>query len=138
MDTLKLYLAVLAVFAILDFVWLGLLMSGFYRTQLGSLVRTADGGALAPVWPAALLVYALLVVGIVEFVVPRVRDTSLGMAFLWGGLFGLVVYGVYDLTNYATIARWPLAVTLADIGWGAFICGSTTAAAHIALTWLRG
>jgi uncharacterized membrane protein len=137
-DILKLYATALIVFSVLDFVWLGLVMGGFYRAQLDSLVRTSATGAMAPVWPAALLVYALLVVGILEFVIPRVRDLPVVAAFGWGAAFGVIVYGVYDLTNYATISRWPIALTLTDIAWGGFICGSTTAATHAVATWLRG
>lgn len=138
-ETVKLYAIALAVFALLDFLWLGVVMSGFYRTQLEPLARTANGG-FAPIWPAAAMVYALLVVGIVSFVLPRVEATGaggLGVAFLWGAGFGVVVYGVYDLTNYATLSQWPLVVTLTDIVWGAVICGATAAAAHGASMWLR-
>ncbi len=113
-----------AVFGVLDFVWLGLVMSGFYRTQLAPIARTADG-ALAPLWLPAVLVYVLLAVGIAEFVV--LRAATLREAVGLGALFGVIVYGVYDLTNYATLTSWPLAVTLVDIAWGAFICGTTAA-----------
>jgi uncharacterized membrane protein len=34
-------------------------------------------------------------------------------------LFGLVVYGVYDFTNYSTLRQWPFVLTLADTAWGA-------------------
>ena len=136
-ETVKLYAIALTVFSILDFVWLGLVMPGFYRAQLDSLVRTSSSGGMAPIWPAAFLVYALLVVGILEFVMPRVREASLLAACGWGAAFGVIVYGVYNLTNYATISRWPLALTLTDIAWGAFICGATTAATHSAATWIR-
>jgi uncharacterized membrane protein len=144
-ETVKLYAVALAVFALLDFLWLGVAMSGFYRSQLGPLARTANG-AFAPIWPAAVLVYGLLIVGIVTFVLPRVEQgrtapatarAGWGTAFLWGALFGVVVYGVYDLTNYATISQWPVLVTVTDVVWGAVICGATTAAAHGAATWLR-
>jgi uncharacterized membrane protein len=33
-------------------------------------------------------------------------------------LFGLVVYGVYDFTNYSTLRQWPFVLTLADVAWG--------------------
>ena len=46
-------------FMVLDGVWLGLLMKTFYRDQLAPIVRLANGG-IAPNWPAALVVYALL------------------------------------------------------------------------------
>lgn len=114
--TLTTFGASLLGFLVLDGLWLGLVMKDFYRTQLASIGRFADGG-FAPLWGPALLVYLLLAAGIAVFVVPR---ASSGL----GALFGLVVYGVYDLTNYATLAQWPAVVTLADIAWGSFACAA--------------
>ena len=103
------------VFMALDGVWLGVLMKNFYRDQLAPIVRLADGG-IAPNWPAAFVVYALLGAGIALFVVPRAATVSLAAAY--GALFGLVVYGVYDFTNYATLRQWPFVLTVADVAWG--------------------
>src|SRR6186997_3404386 len=103
-------------FMVLDGVWLGLLMKTFYRDQLAPIVRLANGG-IAPNWPAAFVVYVLLGTGIALFVIPRASTVSL--AAVHGALFGLVVYGVYDFTNYATLRQWPFVLTLADVAWGA-------------------
>ena len=102
-------------FMVLDAVWLGLLMKNFYREQLAPIVRLANGG-IAPNWPAALVVYALLGTGIALFVIPRAPTVPLAAAY--GALFGLVVYGVYDFTNYSTLRQWPLVLTCADVAWG--------------------
>ena len=37
---------------------------------------------------------------------------------LLGGLFGMVAYATYDLSNLATIKNWPVVVTIVDIIWG--------------------
>jgi uncharacterized membrane protein len=103
-------------YMVLDGVWLGLLMKDFYRNQLAPIVRLADGG-MAPNWPAAFVVYMLLGTGIAFFVIPRASTVSIAAAY--GALFGLVVYGVYDFTNYSTLRQWPFALTLADVAWGA-------------------
>src|SRR3954471_2922782 len=103
-------------FMVLDGVWLGVVMKDFYRTQLAPIVRLADG-RIAPNWPAACAVYILLGTGIALFVVPRAPTVPLAAAY--GALFGLVVYGVYDFTNYSTLRQWPLMLTLADVSWGA-------------------
>jgi uncharacterized membrane protein len=103
-------------FMVLDGAWLGLLMKNFYRDQLAPIVRLADGG-IAPNWPAACAVYALLGTGIALFVIPRAATVS--AAAVYGALFGLVVYGVYDFTNYSTLRQWPFVLTLADVAWGA-------------------
>ena len=114
--TIKLAAIGAVAFMVLDGVWLGLLMKNFYREQLGPIVRLADGG-IAPNWPAALVVYMLLGMGIALFVIPRASTVSSAAAV--GALFGLVVYGVYDFTNYATLRQWPFVLTLADVAWGA-------------------
>src|SRR2546422_11678728 len=88
-------------FTVLDGIWLGLVMKGFHRDQLAPIARMA-GGSIAPIWPAAILVYVLLAIGVAVFIVPRA--TGVASAAATGALMGLVVYGVYDLTNYATLA----------------------------------
>jgi uncharacterized membrane protein len=102
-------------FMVLDGLWLGLLMKNFYREQLAPIVRLADGG-IAPNWPAAFVVYVLLGTGIALFVIPRAPTVSLAAAY--GAVFGLVVYGVYDFTNYSTLRQWPFVLTLVDVAWG--------------------
>ena len=124
--TIKLAAVGAVAFMVLDGVWLGLLMKNFYREQLAPIVRLANGG-IAPNWPAALVVYVLLGAGIALFVVPRASTVSSAAAL--GALFGLVVYGVYDFTNYSTLRQWPFVLALADTAWGAL----ATAAAAVAV-----
>jgi uncharacterized membrane protein len=114
---MKTFLMALAGFAVLDGVWLGVVMKGFYRDQLSAIARMKDGG-LAPIWFAAAPVYLLLALGVAAFVIPRAGDVW--SAAKYGALFGLVVYGVYDLTNYSTLTQYPLAMTIVDICWGMF------------------
>jgi len=113
-------------FMVLDGVWLGLVMKTFYRDQLAPIVRLANGG-IAPNWPAALVVYALLGTGIALFVIPRAPTVPLAAAY--GAAFGLVVYGVYDFTNYSTLRQWPLVLAFADAAWG--VVASATCAAVV-------
>ena len=112
-------------FMVLDGIWLGLLMKNFYRDQLAPIVRLVDGG-IAPNWPAAVVVYVLLGTGIAVFVIPRASTVPLAAAY--GALFGLVVYGVYDFTNYSTLRQWPFVLTLADVAWGAVASAACAAA----------
>jgi uncharacterized membrane protein len=116
------FLWAMAGFVVLDAIWLGLLMKDFYRRHLGHIARMADGG-LDPVWPAAALVYPALAGGLTVFVLARAKSPA--EALLLGAFFGLVTYGVYDLTNHATLRDWPVVLTVVDIAWGAFLCGTT-------------
>lgn len=114
-QTLKMAVTGTVAFMLLDGVWLGLLMKNFYRDQLAPIVRLGNGG-IAPNWPAAFVVYVLLGTGIAIFVIPRAPTVPLAAA--WGALFGLVVYGVYDFTNYSTLRQYPLLLAFADLAWG--------------------
>jgi len=134
--TIKLYLLVLVIFLAIDLTWLGVLMAKFYKTELGPLARRS-GEAMAPVWWAAFLVYILIPLGIVLFVLPRVSPENLASSALgWGFLYGVILYGVYDLTNYSLIDRWPWRMTLVDMAWGGFICAVTSYVAVILDQWL--
>ena len=115
-DSIKLAALGAVAFMVLDGIWLGVLMKTFYRDQLAPIVRLGTGGGIAPNWPAALVVYVLLGTGIALFVIPRA--STMASAAGHGALFGLVVYGVYDFTNYSTLRQWPFVLTLADVAWG--------------------
>jgi len=63
------------------------------------------------------------------FVIPRASTVPLAAAY--GALFGLVVYGVYDFTNYSTLRQWPLVLALADVAWGAVASAACAAAVRM-------
>jgi uncharacterized membrane protein len=117
-----LFLMALVIVGLLDALWLGVVMSALYRSQQ-SLIPRMSGNRLAPLWTPALLVYVLLAFGIVAFVLPRTPDEA---SIARGGLFGLVVYGVYDLSNVSSLKRAPVLLTAVDIAWGAVAAAATT------------
>ena len=127
-NTIKLAALGAVAFMVLDGIWQGLLMKNFYREQLAPIVRLADGG-IAPNWPAAFVVYVLLGTGVAVFVIPRAPTVPLAAAY--GALLGLVVYGVYDFTNYSTLRQWPFVLALADVVWGAVASAACAAAVRM-------
>ncbi|MGE3275448.1 MAG: DUF2177 family protein [Vicinamibacterales bacterium] len=115
----------LPVFVLVDFLWIGIVANGFYKRELGDLARKAGENFDPRLAPAALL-YVLVVIGLAVFVLPRARTVVEAATF--GALFGLVGYGVYDLTNYATLNGFTLRMTVVDMAWGTVLCGLTAAA----------
>lgn len=104
------YVATLLTFLLLDGIWLGLLMAPTYRELLGSLMLEK------PLLLPAAVFYCLYVIGCVVFVV--LPALSWQRAAKLGALLGLVAYGTYDLTNWATLRDWSLQVSLMDWAWG--------------------
>lgn len=115
---LTLYAVSVPVFFAIDMVWLGVVASNFYKTQLGSLMGPIN-------WPAAIIFYLVFLVGLTFFAIyPAVLKNSLLTAAILGGLFGFFTYGTYDLTNLATLKGWPLTVTIVDMIWGTILGAS--------------
>lgn len=134
-NVLKAMLVVLPVFLAADAVWIGYLMKSFYDTELGDLARRS-GGDLSPRWAAAIVVYILIPSGIVLFVRPLLgSDSSWWHALGWGAAYGLIVYGVYDLTNRAVLDQWSLRMTIVDIIWGSTLCAVSSVAMWSASGW---
>jgi uncharacterized membrane protein len=128
MAAVKLFVGGVVLFMLLDALWLGIIMRSFYRTELAPLGRVSADGSLAPVWAAVVPVYVLLVLGLMMFVLPRATGNTLFAAMRLGAGFGVITYGVYDLTNYATLRHYSLKLALVDIIWGAVVCGAVATA----------
>jgi uncharacterized membrane protein len=120
----------LATFLALDAVWLGLVAREMYRRELGHL--------LAPgvQWGAAAAFYVIYIVGLLVLVVVPNRGAPLLRTAGLGALFGVCAYATYDLTNLATLDRWPIIVTVADLTWGAFATALAATAGRVCARWL--
>lgn len=114
---MKTFLVAALVFSAMDALWLGLVATKFYKTHIGFIM--AD----KPNWIAAVLFYTIFLIGLVVFVINPADNANKALAL--GALFGIVTYATYDLTNQATLAKWPVIVTVVDMMWGAVIAGTT-------------
>lgn len=111
------YLAITGAFLAVDMLWLGVIAKKFYQDQIGHLMKTS------PNWPAALIFYALFIIGIMVFCVwPHYEKGMIYDALLYGALFGFFTYMTYDLTNYAVLKDWPIGIVFIDILWGMVLC----------------
>ncbi|MEO6680752.1 MAG: DUF2177 family protein [Pseudomonas sp.] len=106
------YVGTLLAFLVLDGLWLGVLMAPTYRALLGPLML--DQPLLGP----AAVFYLLYVFGCVVFVVLPAQSWQ--RAARLGALLGLVAYGTYDLSNWATLKGWSAQLAVMDMAWGAF------------------
>jgi uncharacterized membrane protein len=113
----------------LDFLWLRT-MRPFYESQMGSIMLTE------PRIAAAVLFYVVYAVGIGFFaILPNLGSGTFWTAAGYGAALGLVAYGTYDATNYATLKDFPLSVMIVDWAWGTTLTAIVAAAGWRLMTW---
>ncbi|RTK94185.1 DUF2177 family protein [Candidatus Saccharibacteria bacterium] len=128
-----LYGLTLAFFLLLDGLWLGLIAKNLYATELKGLMTNNVK------WGAAVLFYLLFVAGLIYFVIaPTLKSGAMNQLIIAGGLFGLITYATYDLTNYATLKGFSLKIVVLDMIWGTFLSGAVATLAYTAYNKLIG
>lgn len=125
------YLLTTLVFLAIDLLWLGVLAKELYKKHLSHYLSDQVN------WTAALIFYALFIVGIFIFaILPSVEKGSIGRAIIMGGLFGFFTYATYDLTNLVTLKDWPLTIVFVDIIWGTVLTALVSTAGYLIVKWI--
>jgi uncharacterized membrane protein len=103
------------VFITTDFVYLNVIKD-YFNNQIISV----QGSPIKLNYLGAALCYIFLIVGINYFIIkPR---KSVNDAFL----LGIVIYGVYETTNYALFKNWSMLTVIIDTLWGGLLFAFTT------------
>ena len=111
------------VMSVLDGAWLGWLARDFYKQELGSLMTDSVR------WVPAALYYALFPAAVV-FLALTPSPAGLGEAVVRSAVLGLAAFGVYDLTNLATLRGYTVLMTVVDMAWGTFASAMGGGAAY--------
>ena len=128
MDVLKGEVAAGVILAVLDVIWLGVVARGWITGQLGPLMREQI------LFVPAVAFYLLYSAGLGFFAVAPSLETGDWMrAAMAGAFLGLVAYGTYDLTNFATLKNWPLPMVIVDMMWGAAVSAASAAGGVVML-----
>ena len=118
MRTLLAYLAAIAVFIVVDLIWIVLVVLDMYEREIGDMLSDSPNGA------AAALFYIGYIAGILLLAsLPAVEKRSWKVAAINGGVMGALAYGTYTVTNYTVLTGWTMTLVVTDIVWGAFITG---------------
>jgi uncharacterized membrane protein len=108
------YLAGAATMLVLDGIYLSTV-----KGQWQAMVQKIQGSAMQVRMVSAIGVYVLMMFAVYYFIIqPKrsVRDAA---------LLGLVVYGVFDLTNYALFKNYSFMMSIVDMAWGSFLFAVT-------------
>jgi uncharacterized membrane protein len=112
MKSVKQFFLSLIFILIADFFWLGLIAKDFYQDKL--LAFQIEFNLVA-----AVFAYLLLGFGVWFFALKGKNN------FKKGFLLGLFGYGIYNLSNWATLKGWTLEMVAVDMLWGGFLLGMT-------------
>ena len=103
----------------LDIAWIQLVVYPMYADRLG--IQMIQPNQLD--WRVGLGTWLIIVLGYRIFAYPRaIASGDLGLIALWGGLYGLVVYGVFTLTNLAVLRCWSTQLAIGDVLSGIGLC----------------
>jgi len=131
MKWLLYYGITLAVFMVIDLIWLGFIAKDIYSKYLGYLM--ADNVN----WLAAVVFYLIFIGGVCYFVLyPSLIDKNMTNLLIRAALFGFMTYATYDLTNLATIKDWPINITIIDLIWGTTLSTSVSVISYFIINLL--
>lgn len=131
MKWLLYYGITLAVFMVIDLIWLGFIAKDIYSKYLGYLM--ADNVN----WLAAVVFYLIFIGGVCYFVLyPSLLDQNITNLLIRAALFGFMTYATYDLTNLATIKNWPINITIIDLIWGTTLSTSVSVISYFIIKFL--
>ncbi len=118
----KNYITAAVILLVLDLLWLKIYMAGQYKTMVVNIQSTQ----MIVNIPAAIAAYSLMIFGLCWFVMQNIEDdVDVGekarQSFLNGGLFGLMVYGIYNFTAAVVFKNWSRKTLVMDIIWGVIV-----------------
>ena len=111
---------------VMDFVWLGVLMTGVYNMAYGAHIKVINGMFQFKVLPA-LILYPIIALGLWYFVLSN-PSLSWGEVAMRGAILGFVMYAVYNLTCASILADYPWNIVFIDTAWGTFAATMTALA----------
>lgn len=103
--------------------------AAFHRQVFAMIQGSPLKARLGP----AIAAYALMIAGVWFFAVQPSGADWIAAAGR-GAAIGAVMYGVYDMTNLATLTKYPLNYAVTDMIWGTVLCAVVAAGA----TYLTG
>ena len=103
-------------FLVLDAIYLTS-MTGHYRNLINNIQNESLKLKLIP----TMCVYLLIVSGWYYFIYKSKNRVPKNQSVLNSFIFGIVMYGVYEFTNYAIFDKWTLKTVLIDTIWGGIL-----------------
>lgn len=115
--TILKYISIVILFILVDAPYL-YLNRNLYKNKTQSI----SGKGFTNRYYSALVVYLALALGLLVLVLPNIRKDKLSNtikdAIIYGGIFGLTSYAIFDFTLHFMFDNWDLGISIMDSIWG--------------------
>ena len=111
MNVVVTYITIFIILTLIDVGYLSLKPIAEFHKMV---FKTVQGSPISLRIIPAILVYVITALGL-TWIYTNVLESQ--KVIVAGGL-GLVAFGIYDLTNYATLSNYPLQMVIRDMLWG--------------------
>lgn len=116
---IKIALVSAVLFVLLDFLWLGVVASPWYRKALGYLSNLDADGKITFNIPHGLMAQLVISLTLTLVIMLGLQLENRFLTSLRLGAFvGFAFYVCYDFTNLSFVKGWPLWISLVDVAWG--------------------
>ena len=109
-----------------------LILDGIYLSSLSNyfskVFKEIQGSKMEFRIPSAVLCYVFIIFSIYYF------GFVLNIGLLNMFILGVIIYGIYELTNHATIKNWPLFMVIFDTLWGGILYSSSFSVSNYLLS----
>lgn len=109
------YLLSAIIFIVLDGLYLQIIKNYF-----GNQIKIIQGTDMKVNLIPAAITYVFLIFGLNYFIIKKRRSIK------DAALLGLIIYAVYELTNYALFTKWSILTVIIDTTWGSILFALTT------------
>ena len=111
-NTIKEFIKIFLLLLVIDLIWLKFVMGNKFNKIIYSIQNSELKIRIIPTIFVYIFMSLLLYYGIKQ---------NFPVLKLFG--LGFLIYGIYDMTNYATITNYKLDVALIDMTWGGILFG---------------
>lgn len=107
---------------IFDLIWLTL-----QKPMYNSMVKKIQGKDISMRLISGIFAYLFMFIGLLYIIYPiiakekNIATPAYILSLKTAAIFGLVVYGIYNTTNYAIFNDYSIRVAIKDTLWGTFV-----------------
>ena len=121
MTELKRFIIPLVVMLVVDALYLSSISKFF-----GKVISDVQKSPMTLKLPGAVACYLFLGLGLYYFIIKRNTKKNNRQSVIDAFILGLVIYGVFETTNYALLKNWSVNAVIIDSVWGGILFAITT------------